>query len=353
MNHRTSRLTAAVTASATLALSAVGGLVASSSAGAATSPFRVVIVAALTTQYLKTNAQTEVLLTRAAATVINKSGGVAGHKVTVTAVNTNGNPTTAVTKLQAVLGSSTKPNMVILGSSSAETSAELPVATRAKILTFNDAPSETSGTPKVNPYNFDISPSTTNYVQSFVAYTKSKGIKKIGIFAGNDAYGTAIGASMNKAAKAAGLTVTDSVQYKVTGLTFTSTLAALQASKPQLLWADAYNAPAGYLLQDLQKIGWSVPVLGDDSFSVSTPITTEPPTGLLGTSAEKNLRFQTFKAAVWAPASKTPKNTKTMLAAMRRTGSPKASLLFGYDYDAVIMTAYAARSSKTLTTAGK
>ena len=213
--------------------------------------------------------------------------------------------------------------MVIFGNASPESSALLPIAKQDKVLTFNQAPTTTSGKASAFPYNFDLSPSTTNYVRAFVSYTKGKGAKKVAIFAGNDAYGTAIGKSMNKEAKADGLTVTDSVNYKVTALTFTSTLSALQSSKPQLVWADAYGAPAGYMMQDLQKIGWTVPVLGDDSFSVSTPITTPPPTGNLGTSALKNLKFQTVTAGVYKPPSQTPKNTQTMLNAMKRNGSPE------------------------------
>jgi branched-chain amino acid transport system substrate-binding protein len=324
-----------------------------STAGASSTPFRVLLIAASSTTYLKTNVQTETLLAKAAVTVVNKSGGVNGHKVVLQTANTNSAATTAVTKLESAENGSTKPNMVIFGNASPESSALLPIAKQDKVLTFNQAPTTTSGKASAFPYNFDLSPSTTNYVRAFVSYTKGKGAKKVAIFAGNDAYGTAIGKSMNKEAKADGLTVTDSVNYKVTALTFTSTLSALQSSKPQLVWADAYGAPAGYMMQDLQKIGWTVPVLGDDSFSVSTPITTPPPTGNLGTSALKNLKFQTVTAGVYKPPSQTPKNTQTMLDAMKRNGSPKASLLFGYEYDAVLMGVYAARKAGTLTTAAK
>src|SRR6185437_15249141 len=270
---RRNRLACTVTAAAVLggSLASVAAI-GTETAGAASTPFRILLIAASSTSYLKTNVQTETLLAKAAVTVANKSGGVNGHKVVLTTANTNSSPTTAVTKLQSALHGSTKPNMIIFGNASPESSAELPIAKAAKVLTFNQAPTTKSGKVSTFPYNFDMSPSTTNYVQSFIAYTKAQGIKSVGIFAGNDAYGTAIGASMNTLAKSAGLTVTKSVSYKTTGLTFTSTLSALQASKPQLLWADAYGAPGGYLMQDLQKIGWNVPVLGDDSFSVSTPI---------------------------------------------------------------------------------
>ena len=42
------------------------------------------MLAATTTTYLKTNSQTETLLAKAAVTVVNKTGGVNGHKVVFT-----------------------------------------------------------------------------------------------------------------------------------------------------------------------------------------------------------------------------------------------------------------------------
>lgn len=319
--------------------------VASSVAGASGKPYRILLLAPLSTTYLKTNAATESLMAQAAVTVENKKGGVDGHRIKLTIVNTGGSPTTAVTKLEAALQSKNKPNMVIQGNASPEASAELPILTRSKVLSFNQAPTATSGKPATNPYNFDISPGTTDYVKGFIAYTKAKGLTKVAIFHGNDAYGDTIGTSMTAGAKAAGLTVTDNIGFKTTGLTFTATLEKLQASKPQILWLDGYGAPPAYTLADIKKLGWTVPMIADDSYSVSPTIVAAPPTGALGTTAEKNLEFETFTAGVYHAKATTPKNTQVMLAAMKRNGSPKSSLLFGYEYDAVILTVNAARSA--------
>jgi len=317
--------------------------VAASSAGASGKPYRILLLAPLSTSYLKTNAATEALMAKAAVTVENKKGGVDGHKIKLTIVNTGGTPTTAVTKLEAALSAKTKPKVVIQGNASPEASAELPILTRDKVISFNQAPTATSGKVSTNPYNFDVSPSTTNYVQGFISYTKSKGYTKVGIFHGNDAYGTAIGKSMTTLAKSAGLTVTANIAFKTTGLTYTATLETLEASKPQILWLDGYGAPPAYTLAGVKKLGWTIPMIADDSYSVSPTIVAAPPTGALGTTAEKNVKFETFNSGVYHSKAQTPKNTATMLAAMKRNGSPKSSLLFGYEYDAVILAVTAAR----------
>lgn len=354
MHRKWNRLGSVAGAAAVLAATLGAGIAAeSSSAGAASKTFRILYLGALSTTYQKTNAETSALMTRAAVTVLNKSGGVNGAHVVVTVVNDGGTPTTNVTKLEAALNGPNKPNVVIEADAGTEAAASLPVLTQAKVFSFNQSPTATSGTPKKFPYSFTLSPSTTNYVQSFVAYTKSKGYKTVGIVHGNDSYGTAIGAAMAKGAAAAGLKVTGNVAYKTTGLTYTATLSTLQAGKPQVLWADGYGAASGYLVQDIKKIGWTVPTLGDDSFSVSPPIVTAPPTGSLGTTILKNVQFQTVAAGVYTPPSKTPKNRQTMLNAMKRNGHPKASLLFGYEYDGVLMAGYAARAAHTMTTAAK
>ncbi|HVX22428.1 MAG TPA: hypothetical protein VHB02_13840, partial [Acidimicrobiales bacterium] len=107
--RRTNRLAATVTAVAVLG-GTVGSVAAlgTGTAAAANKPFRILLIAASSTSYLKTNVQTETLLAKAAVTVANRSGGVHGHKVVLSTANTNSSPTTAVTKLESALSGATK-----------------------------------------------------------------------------------------------------------------------------------------------------------------------------------------------------------------------------------------------------
>ena len=105
MRHKARRFGTAA-AAAGMAMAVVAGTgIGTTAAGASSTPFRILLMASLTTPYVKTNAQTEVVLSKAAVTVINKSGGVNGHKVVLTIVNDGGKPTTAVTNLEQDLNS--------------------------------------------------------------------------------------------------------------------------------------------------------------------------------------------------------------------------------------------------------
>ena len=227
---------------------AVGAVAGGSVAVASKSPYRILMLVPASTSYQKTSVQTIDLMARAGATVVNKSGGVDGHKVVLTVVNDGATPTTAVTKLESALASANKPDVVINADGGAEASAELPILTSAKILSFNEAPTTTSGNPKMFPYNFDMSPSTTSYAAVFSPYVKAHGGKSVGILYGSNSYDVSINKAWVAAVKKTGLKLTDSVQYNNATLTMVAELETLQASHPDYLFADAYLAQAGYLV---------------------------------------------------------------------------------------------------------
>jgi branched-chain amino acid transport system substrate-binding protein len=143
------------------------GAVGSTVAGASKTPFRILMLEPASTSYQKTSVQTVNLMAKSGVTVINRSGGVDGHRVVLTVVNDGATPTTAVTKLESALASANKPDIVINADGGAEASAELPILTQAKVLDFNEAPTTTSGNPKMFPHSFDMSPSTTSYAAVF------------------------------------------------------------------------------------------------------------------------------------------------------------------------------------------
>ena len=199
-----------------------------------------------------------------------------------------------------------------------------------------------------------MSPNTTNYVESFAPYVKAHTGKSIAIFHGNDAYGTTIAKSWVAASKQAGLKVTDTVSYKTTALTFHGhtrgdPVHAPGLPLPRRLWpphrATCWRTCRSWVGQCRCSL--------TTRFSVSPTVTTGPPTGQLGTAAEKNLKFETFTSGVYRPITQEPKNVAVMLNAMKRQGTLKSSLLYGYWYDAIIMGSYAARAAKTTTTGPK
>src|SRR5690606_900492 len=80
------------------------------------------------------NAQAAAQAARAAVEVLNERGGILGNDVVLEIVETGGDPTTAVTKLNERLASGPTPHLILPGNTSAEALPMAPVITQAKVL---------------------------------------------------------------------------------------------------------------------------------------------------------------------------------------------------------------------------
>lgn len=308
-------------------------------------PYRVLVTGGLSAAgVLADNAATSVLSAKAGAATINAKGGIDGHRVVVTVDDDGGNPSTAVTDLLSAIHSGAKPDLYLDSGPSTVAAAVLPILKANNILSFNIAPTTTSSNPADFPLNFDLSPGPSDYVKGFIPTMKAAGYKKVGIIHGSDAYGTAFGAEMKSGFTAAGFTVTTSQQYDENALSMTPELQAIQATKPDVLIMDAYGPPVGYLLKSLQQLGWSIPVLADNSVSATGLISTPAPTGYEGTALVKNLKMQVFKSTVYTPANNL---VNAAVKTMAGLGPIKSTLINAYNYDAFPLVAAAAKAANS------
>jgi branched-chain amino acid transport system substrate-binding protein len=321
------------------------------SSSTAAQPLRILLEAPISSSVLGPNAQTAVNAAKAALAVVNKAGGVLGHPVQLTVVDDAGDPTTAVTKLQSALASSDKPAVFIQADASPEAEAELPILTQNKVVSFNQAPTATSSDPKVTPYNFDLSPSTPNYAAAFCPAIKAKGYKTFAILHGDDAFADPEAAAIASQCQALGLKMTGDQQFELTALDLTPQLSALESGHPDVLVVSSYGAPSGYVLNDLNRLQWKVPLLGDDAFMVSPVITSPPPSGMLGTALESNARALVFASTVYSAHA--PAAVTDMINGMKALGPIPAPLILAYAYDAVILAAAGAKSAGTTTDGAK
>lgn len=347
---RFSRITtvAAGMVAATLALA--GCASAGSSSGATASagggPIKVVVLGGIGAQgILANNATTSVTAAKASVAAVNDAGGILGRKIDLQVIDDTADPTVAVTKLREALSGPDKPAIVMNSGPSTVSEATLPILTQNKILSFNIGPTATSGDPKVNPYNFDLSPSVPDYISSFVAELKARHYKKVGILHGSSAYGELFGQLTKDAFTKEGFTVTGDEGYDNASLDMTAQLAALKQGNPDVVVLDAYGAPLGYVLQGFQKLGWDVPIMGNTSVSATGLIATDPPAGVLGTDQVKKLTMQVFSSTKYNPSdSRVNKAVKQMRAA----GDIKSSLILAYNYDSMFLVKAAAEKAKSL-----
>jgi branched-chain amino acid transport system substrate-binding protein len=296
---------------------------------------------------LGANANMAVHSVKAAVSVVNKNGGINGHQVNVTVVDDQGDPTTAVTKLQQQINSGHKPLAWLNSGPSNLSAAVLPVLNQNKIISFNVGPTADSGNPAKFPLNFDMSPSSPNYAIAFCPYAKQHGWTKVGVLYTDDAYGDVLGPAIKDACVKDGSTVTGIQKFDPTSLDMTAQVQQIKSGNPQVVMLVGYGAEVGYVLKGFTKIGWSVPILGDVAVAATDIVNTAPPKGLLGTAEEKSLKFQCFQSTV--AQSNPPANLTTMINALKEQGPIPASLVLGYDYDGVQLLAAGAKAAGTVT----
>jgi branched-chain amino acid transport system substrate-binding protein len=295
------------------------------------------------------NAAMTVQAVKASAAVINKNGGIQGKQIVVTTVDDKGDPTTAVTQLQKAINSGNKPVIWLDSGPANLAAAVLPILTQNKILSFNIGPTKDSSNPTKYPYNFDLSPSTPNYATAFCPFAKTQGNTKVAILYADDAYGSSLGPAIQKDCQAGGSTVTGIEKYADTALDMTPQLQKLQGGNPQSLILVGYGAPVGYVLKNISKLGWSVPVLGDVAVAATDVVSAAPPTGLLGQPEEARLRMEVFQSTVYQDPTKQPANLNTMIQALKAQGAIQATLVLAYDYDGLQLSAAAAKKANTTT----
>src|SRR5699024_6305220 len=268
-----------------LALSACGGGGAGSPAeGGADAdsdgPIKVLVFGGVGAEgVLADNAATSVTAAEASAAAVNEVGGLLDRQIELVHIDDTADPTVAVTKLREELA---KDEAIVAATNSGPSTiadATLPILMEEGILSFNIGPTGDSDDPSVNPYNFDLSPSAADYINGFLPTMEEEGYESVAVIHGSSAYSETFGAMAKETFSDAGFEVTGVQGFDNESLDMTGQLDSLMSGDPDLLVMDAYGAPTTYVLEGIQKLGWDVPILGNNSVSASPATSTEPPTG--------------------------------------------------------------------------
>lgn len=291
---------------------------------------------------LANNANTSVTAAQASAKAVNDAGGILGRQIELVLIDDTADPTVAVTKLREELA---KGDPIIAATNSGPSTiadATIPILTEEKILSFNIGPTADSADPSVHPYNFDMSPSPADYIRGFLPTMKDEGYEKVAIIHGSSAYSETFGAMAEDIFSEEGFEITGVQGFDNEALDMTGQIDSLMSGDPDLLVMDAYGAPTTYVLEGVEKLGWDIPILANNSVSASPATSTEPPTGLLGTDRVKNLRMQVFHSTVFDPSDE---QAVAAVELMAETGPIESTLILGYNYDTMWLLKAAAEDA--------
>lgn len=224
-----------------------------SEGGASSEPIQAVVFGGLGAEgILQNNATTSVTAAKASVAAVNEEGGIDGRQIELTVIDDQADPTLAVTKLRELINSDARPDVVMNSGPSTVSEAITPILSQEKIVSFNIGPTAATGDPSVSPYNFDLSPSVPDYLNSIMAELKDRGYKKVSVLHGSSAYGELFGQLAGEYAAEAGFDVTGNEGYDVAALDMTPQIEKLKSGNPDVVVLDAYGAPLGYVLEGFQ-----------------------------------------------------------------------------------------------------
>jgi branched-chain amino acid transport system substrate-binding protein len=203
---------------------------------------------------------------KAAADVINKSGGIDGKTVVITVENDQNDPTTAVKILQQ----SAKPDLFYCLCSGEEL-AVAPIVTEDKILMITTAQDYTVTNAAKYPYIYSLSYQTSAPYTVIKDRLVSEGAKRVGIITTDTQVGNQTWETAKSILTAAGIQVFNQ-SISLTSLNATSNLEALKRDNVDHLVVSSFTSLTSYIFAARMAVGMgSVPTIGDQAVAATNP----------------------------------------------------------------------------------
>ncbi|MES2169104.1 MAG: ABC transporter substrate-binding protein, partial [Actinomycetota bacterium] len=270
---------------------------------------------------------------------INRDGGVNGSPACVISTDSSdtNNPTIGLTNVKKLLQS--KVSAILGAESSSVTENVLPTVTASNTVMFSPANTDDKLT-GISPWYFRDAPPNSVEGNALGKQIVANGASKVGILVFNDAYGTNLRDSIQKAIESSGGSVVyggtgKGQEFPSTETTFTSEVSAVLATNPDAIVVDAFDQ-TNQILPALASAGWAMKktYFVDGNLNDYTSTAGIPDlTGAIGSTQGVNPTTD-FKSTLTAWYKKNEKGSITA---------------FGYaaeSYDAVIIMALAADVAK-------
>jgi branched-chain amino acid transport system substrate-binding protein len=201
---------------------------------------------------------------------INQAGGVLGHQVACTSVDTNGDPANAVPAAQKMLANT--ENLVgINGPSSDEALATVPIFNRAHIPMFVDTGQSAFDH---NPYEYfwRLTPPDDAAGVAMAVYAYRKGYRRAAAIFGNDPSSQGNVPNLLSAFKTLGGQIVLNQSLALDRSSYRTEVNALIAANPDVIFTEADPQTDAAYLRQLQQLHALIPVIG-------TQPTVQPPWG--------------------------------------------------------------------------
>lgn len=214
-----------------------------------------------------------------AARAINQSGGIDGHKVVCTPVDTRGDPVDAVPAANKLVATAHNLIMVI-GPSSDEALATVPIFQNAKVPMFPDAGNAAFDRSRYT-YLWRLIPPDAATGVAMAVWAHKKGYTRAA-----NIYTSAVGYGTGPAGIDAGFpTVGGKVVYSAVLTpdqpTYESTITAMLAKHPQVIFYEAGPSTSATFFSELKSLGHVLPTIGPEA--IYEPQWNHAVSGVIGT----------------------------------------------------------------------
>lgn len=334
-------LTACGSSSSSAGGATTSGGPASASAACPNGSFNVLAVLPLSGNYQRNAVQGQ-RGAEAAATVINRTGGILGCKVKITVKNDQLDDSLAASDVSQAVQGSSKPDFIVLGVSGDEALAGGPIAMRAKIPVSVMAVDAVFNNTKRFPYMFSGGSPASAYLGFAVKAMKQRGVHRVAAVVGTDEFGQGENDYLKSALPAAGISYKE-VAYDPTALDMTSSFRQALAFHPDMIYIEGGGDGVPRLLQSrVAANAVSVPVMFGPGFSAY------PPAPLVGNPGLKNSEILTYSFQDQVPGRAVKPAQTTFLDALIKQGAIQDGLqTFAFAYDPLMLFRDAATIAKS------
>ena len=197
-----------------------------------------------------------------ATQAINKAGGVLGHKMTCTSVDTRGDPADAVPAVNKLFAT-TSNVVLVIGSTSDEAAAVVPIINNHKTVVFGMTGQDEFDKVKY-PYFYRLVPPDLEESYAMVAIAQKLGYKRIALAFGNDIGSQTFVQPAISALKKAGMTLTANETLDLKATTFRTEAQKIVSSHPDAIMTEALGSADPTLFAEIKQLngGKIIPIIG-------------------------------------------------------------------------------------------
>jgi ABC-type branched-subunit amino acid transport system substrate-binding protein len=271
--------------------------------------------------------------------LINAAGGVLGHQIHCTPVDSKGDPADAVPAANRLIASSSSL-VGVLGAGSNEATAVVPLFQQAHLPVFSTT-GQASFDHSTASYFWRILSPDAAQGNAMAAAAKKLGYSKVATLFGNDAAAQGSAPTAISGVRRLHLTLTANQTLAIGQPSYRSEVQQLTSGNPQAIITEADPQTSATYFAELSQLG-RVPVL------ITDPVSQEPTwrTAVGGAIGKNLLNKQDYAVVAYSPPTSLAYRTYTaaLTASSKQVPQPAqwdADLYSVVDYDSVVIMALA------------